>query len=121
MIEKILSYIYTKFKIFPEHIFKQHPGYAVFRHKDTRRWFGVLLNLKTQKIKNKNSIFIKKDTITILNLKLDPGLVILMLDNRHFLPAYHMNKRHWISVVIDDETPLLQVFDLIDVSYNLTN
>ncbi|MGG7048566.1 MULTISPECIES: MmcQ/YjbR family DNA-binding protein [unclassified Campylobacter] len=120
MLEKILSYIFTKYQVFPEQIFKKYPGYMVFRHRHNERWFGVLMSLKTKNLKDKSLIFARDKNITLINLKLEPGLVALMLDNRHFLPAYHMNKRHWISVVIDEETPLEEVFDLIDDSYKLT-
>lgn len=39
-----------------------------------------------------------KEQIWILNLKCDPNLAPILHDFRAIFPAYHMNKRHWISV-----------------------
>lgn len=39
-----------------------------------------------------------KERIWILNLKCDPNLAPILHDFRAIFPAYHMNKRHWISV-----------------------
>ena len=36
------------------------------------------------------------------------------------LPAYHMNKRHWVSLVLDGSMTADQIFDLIAESYRLT-
>ena len=36
------------------------------------------------------------------------------------LPAYHMNKRHWISVVLDGSIPEAELMPLIQKSYDLT-
>lgn len=36
------------------------------------------------------------------------------------VPAYHMNKRHWISIILDGSMSEEQVFQLIAESYALT-
>ena len=36
------------------------------------------------------------------------------------VPAYHMNKRHWIGIVLDGSMTADQIFDLIAESYRLT-
>jgi predicted DNA-binding protein (MmcQ/YjbR family) len=55
-----------------------------------------------------------------LNLKCDPYLS-LELRSRYsqVTPGYHMNKKHWNTVVIDGAIPDREVLDLIDHSYNL--
>ena len=51
------------------------------------------------------------------------GLVILpsLIDRQGIFPAYHMNKQHWISVVLDKNTDKAMLFDLIEMSYDLIN
>ena len=34
-------------------------------------------------------------------------------------PGYHLNKRHWNTVELDDSVPDEELLDLIDHSYNL--
>ncbi|MCB0668986.1 MAG: MmcQ/YjbR family DNA-binding protein [Saprospiraceae bacterium] len=58
--------------------------------------------------------------VTSMNLKCDP-LKAIELRDRHesITPGYHMNKKHWNTVLCDDTlTKSLQV-DLIDHSYDL--
>jgi predicted DNA-binding protein (MmcQ/YjbR family) len=37
-----------------------------------------------------------------------------------FLPAYHMNKEHWLTVLLDNTVPEKEIYELIDDSYELT-
>ena len=80
---------------------------TVLRHRQSRKWFGLLMDVPLKKLeggddgrkgqksgeKAQNS-----PTASILNLKADP---LLERDGRVILPAYHMSKKHWISVVLE--------------------
>ncbi|MDL0087909.1 MmcQ/YjbR family DNA-binding protein [Campylobacter gastrosuis] len=118
MVDDILKFILIKYKTPPENIFVKHPSISVFRHIDTKKWYALLIYLKVGAKYDDVSL---NNAMTLLNLKLPPGLVLLLTDNKSFLPAYHMNKKHWISVNLD--SPALSkslVFELIDKSYELT-
>lgn len=55
-----------------------------------------------------------------LNLKCDPEEAIMLQDIfPEVLPAYHMSKKHWISVVLIDAMPEKEIERLIDRSYGL--
>jgi predicted DNA-binding protein (MmcQ/YjbR family) len=55
-----------------------------------------------------------------LNLKCDPDRALLLRDEHPaIIPGYHMNKRHWNTVVLDGSLPSSLVRDLIDHSYAL--
>ncbi len=55
-----------------------------------------------------------------INLKCDPALAI-ELRERHssVTPGYHMNKKHWNTVMLDGSVPDKEIFSWIDHSYNL--
>jgi len=55
-----------------------------------------------------------------VNLKCDPS-VALELRERHpsVIPGYHMNKKHWNTVLCDGTVPDREVFEWIDHSYEL--
>ena len=55
-----------------------------------------------------------------LNLKCEP-LHAELLRERYpaVLPGYHMNKRHWNSVLLDGSIPAEQLLAMIDASYDL--
>jgi predicted DNA-binding protein (MmcQ/YjbR family) len=55
-----------------------------------------------------------------VSLKCDPGLAV-DLRGRYpgITPGYHLNKRHWITVVLDGSVPQDEVLELVDHSYDL--
>lgn len=64
-----------------------------------------------------------KEQIWVLNLKCDPNLAPILHDFHAIFPAYHMNKRHWISVDLSaNKAKNLDknlLFELIVQSYSL--
>ena len=57
---------------------------------------------------------------TAVNLKCDPDLALELRDRyEQVQPGYHMNKKHWNTVVLDGVIPEKEVRKMIDDSYNL--
>ena len=57
---------------------------------------------------------------SFLNLKCDPEESFMLRDIfPEVLPAYHMSKKHWISVVLKESMPEREIERLIDRSYGL--
>lgn len=55
-----------------------------------------------------------------INLKCDPTLAeILRQTYPAVIPGYHMNKRHWNTVILDGSIPEAEVYEMIDQSYEL--
>jgi predicted DNA-binding protein (MmcQ/YjbR family) len=54
------------------------------------------------------------------NLKCDPDLALELRDRyEQVRPGYHMNKKHWNTVEIDNGIPDAEVRKMIDHSYEL--
>ena len=55
-----------------------------------------------------------------VNLKVDPETGVELRERYPSVrEAYHMNKKHWITVLMDGEVPDKLVFQWVDNSYNL--
>jgi predicted DNA-binding protein (MmcQ/YjbR family) len=55
-----------------------------------------------------------------VNLKCDPLLAIELREKYSSVsPGYHMNKKHWNTVLLDGSVPDIEVFSWVDHSYNL--
>ena len=55
-----------------------------------------------------------------MNLKCDPGKAIELREaNPAIIPGYHMNKKHWNTVVLDGSLPKKLILEMIDDSYDL--
>ena len=72
------------------------------------------------KAKDKIFALVNLDGDLSINLKCDPVLAI-ELRERHssVIPGYHMNKKHWNTVLLDGSVPDKEVFSWIDHSYKL--
>ena len=62
----------------------------------------------------------KKGMVGVLNVKNIPEMIASLRKEEGILPAYHMNKEHWISILLDGTVQIEKICDLIDVSYDLT-
>lgn len=55
-----------------------------------------------------------------INLKIDPDLAeVLRHQYNGVLPAWHMNKRHWSTILFNEDVPDEEIYNLIDLSYDL--
>jgi len=55
-----------------------------------------------------------------INLKCHPEQAIVLRDIFHaVVPGYHMNKRHWNTVFLDESIPTGEIERMIDMSYAL--
>lgn len=61
------------------------------------------------------------EEVDILNLKCPPELSGTLRNGRNILPAYHMDKEHWITLILKRIDPNAEeIYNLIEQSYNLT-
>ena len=55
-----------------------------------------------------------------MNLKCDPECALDLRDRHEsIIPGYHMNKKHWNTLVLDQTLPKTLIHELIDHSYDL--
>lgn len=110
----ITEYIYSEYGSCPEFLWDSSPDCAVFRRQDTGKWFGVLMRVPLSKFG-----FESDDMCEIINLHFDTNEIDAIVDKKYIFYAFHMNKRHWISVLLDDNTNLDCLKSLIETSYCL--
>ena len=95
--------------------FKKHPDILAFIN-EKNKWYALFLEVEYNKL-NKNTDITTK--VKILNVKYPTDNILDIIDNKNIFPAYHMNKKHWISIVLDKNIKLEAIKELIDISYSL--
>ena len=66
------------------------------------------------------ALFNEKEPQLRVNLKCEPNNAIALRDiYESVIPGYHMNKKHWNTVILDESIPLEVLQDMIDESYDL--
>jgi predicted DNA-binding protein (MmcQ/YjbR family) len=72
------------------------------------------------KVKGRIFALMNLDGETNLNLKCDPEKAIALREKYScVIPGYHMNKKHWNTIIIDGSVPETLVHEWIDESYRL--
>ena len=109
---RITKLIIKKYKIIPEFLWEKNPTFGVFRNQKSKKWFGIIMNIDKSKI-----IPDQKGEIEILNLKLDDKNY---LQEKGIYSAYHMNKKSWVSIILDETLTDEKIMKLVEISYGLS-
>ena len=81
----------------PDHPFDEDFDTAVLRHTDNRKWYAIVMRVSRRKFG-----FESDEVIDVVNLKLPTEMFGSFGAADGVYPAYHMNKLHWISVLLPD-------------------
>ncbi len=104
-----------RFQINPDYPFAGDFINAVFRRKDNLKWFAIVMTVDAKKLGI--GAFGELD---IVNLKCTDEDRERLAEVENVLPAYHMNKKRWLTVVLDEQEDFdTQLIDLVDKSYSL--
>ena len=98
----------------PDYPFDEDFETAVFRHSDNRKWFALLMQVSRRKFGLDSD-----EVINIVNLKLPTEMFGSFGAADGVYPAYHMNKLHWISVLLPD-APNDVIQFLLNASFEAT-
>lgn len=80
------------------------------------KWFALVM-----KIKFKNLGFESDETVWVVNLKADTEKITEITDKKSIFPAYHMNKKYWITVLLTAITDFEQLCELTRKSFELVS
>ena len=87
---------------------------AIARRDDNKKWYIVFMTISKSKLGLSS-----KDKAEVINLRLTKEKVSEYIDNISFFPAYHMNKKYWITVLLDSVACTDEILKLVDESYCL--
>ena len=110
----VIDYVRKTYNDELQHLWEKFPENAVFRRKDTQSWYGALLVLSRKKLG-----FDDDEIVDIIDLRMRPEDASELIDGKSYLPGYHMNKQHWLTIVLDGSVPTDEIFKRIDESYEL--
>ena len=111
----VLTYARERYGVMPDAPWLDDPESLVLRHGDNKKWFGLLMSIPGKRLGLKNS-----GIVQVLNVKADPNLISAFIDGESFFPAYHMNREHWLSILLDGPAQEGEIFALLDMSFSLT-
>ncbi len=114
MREKIISYARDKYATEPEYLWQKTPDAFVLRNSKNKKWYALVMRVKKSVLVPDTEGF-----TDIINLKCEPVTRECLLAEEKAFPAYHMNKKLWISIILDDNIDFQILCNIIDESYEL--
>ena len=115
--ESIFGFACEQYDAEPEYLWANLPDAAVLRHTDNRKWFAVVMSVKRSRL----GLDVNDDSLVdVMNVKCNLELNGSLRMQPGILPAYHMNKKHWISILLDGTVALNEVCSLLDMSFEMT-
>ena len=111
---KIVEYIRENFADEPEFLWAKYPNYAVFRRKDNRKWYAVIMSVPRNKLGLDGA-----EELEILNLRVEPQELDKIFDDEKYFRGWHMNKRSWMTLRLDDTLTDEEISARLAKSYEL--
>lgn len=113
--KQVIKYIKDKYNDELEFLWKSYPDTAIWRNKINNKWYGLLVTISESKLN------IKSDKIVeAIDLMYQKDSIDKIIDNNKVYPGYHMNKKSWITIKLDNSLETSEIFKLIDNSYNIS-
>lgn len=111
---RLIQYAGEKYGSEPEFLWEKFSDNAVLRRKDTEKWFAVLLTVSRRKLGIDS-----EETVEIIDLRTEAENLPALVDGEKFFPGWHMNKKHWFTIILDGSVSFEEICKRIDESWNL--
>ena len=95
--QQFLEYCRDAYGTTADYPFDEDSLTAVLRHGDNRKWYAIVMRVSRRKFGLDGD-----EVIDVVNLKLPIEMHGSFGVSEGVYPAYHMNKLHWISVLLPD-------------------
>ena len=113
--EEVIDHIYQSYGAEKESPWADDPESVIFRHRLNRKWFALIMRIPKKRLGISS-----EEEVDVMNVKSYPELIESLRFSEGFFPAYHMNKTHWITVLLDENADKEKIKTLLDISYELT-
>ena len=110
----IIAYVKEKYGDEVEYLWEKFPNNAVARRKDNKKWYLAILTVKKDRLGLESS-----EEVEVIDLRANVNEVPQLIKERSIYPAYHMNKKHWITIILDGSVNIKKIYKSIDKSYEL--
>lgn len=112
--QALFTYCQSTYGTLPDYPFEEDFETAVLRHTKTRKWYAIVMRVSRSKFG-----IASNEVIDVVNLKLPTEMFGSFGASEGVYPAYHMNKLHWVSVLLEDAPDDVVQF-LLNVSFEAT-
>jgi len=99
----------------PEFLWPKYSDCGIFRNPASKKWYAGILDTDYKNLNPKLSGFIE-----VINLKIDDKKIPELIKTKGIYPAYHMNKKYWISITLDEKVSDRLIMNYVAESYEFS-
>lgn len=116
MRQDIFNYVQEKYGSEIEYLWHHFPNYAVFRHKDNLKWYGLVMDIPRNKLGLHGT-----EAVDIINIKTNSiQLADILRQRKGCFASFHTAGPKWVSILLDGTVPFEEICGWIDMSYEET-
>lgn len=112
--KRIISYCEEKYNNQLEFLWKKFSDNAIIRRKDNQKWYLVFACVSKAKLGLDSN-----EVAEIICFRMESSKLELIVDQKKYFRGYHMNKKHWVSIILDESIKEEELYQIIDDSYLL--
>ena len=122
--QKYVAFLAERFGAFGDNPWASEDGkapededYAVFRCPN-KKWFALIMKISFRQLGFTEGVA-AEEKVWVVNLKADPKVIPGIINKKSIFPAYHMNKKYWITILLTAVTDFTHLCELTEESFNL--
>lgn len=147
IISELTEYIKETYNALVERPWEQYPENTTFKDVICDKWFALIMKVERRKLqstgvggvqqnntalmrknnssKQNNSTHVDENVMSVenevycINLKAEPIFISDMAGRPGYFRGYHMNKDHWITLLLDGTVPMDEIKNCIDRSFTI--
>lgn len=114
--EDYIAWIKSKFGAAPDYPWPDDaPNSFVFRCPN-EKWFALVMKIKYRQLGLTGD-----ENVWVVNMKAEQDAIPNLIDHKSIFPAWHMNKKHWITILLTAATDFKKLCELTEKSFVLVN
>ena len=113
---QIMQWLTSTYGTVPETPWEDYPSYYTFKTEHTGKWYALFMDVPAKALSLSGD-----QMLNVVNVKANPDTVKSAVDKVHVFPAYHMNKKHWLTVLLNATTDVGYLQNLLQNSYALSD
>lgn len=112
--QMLIDYVRNTYGDELEFLWQKFPDNAIWRRQDNKKWYAAILTVQGSKLGMKSD-----EIAEIIDLRIKPEEMETVLQKEYYYPGWHMNKKSWYTIVLDEGVPDDEICRQLDESYRL--
>ena len=111
-----IAWIKSQFGAEPDFPWPDDAPYSFVFRCPNEKWFALVMRIKYRQLGLTGD-----EDVWVVNIKAEQDAIPTLIDRKSIFPAWHMNKKHWITVLLTAATDFEKLCELTQKSYELVN